>query len=31
VIDSILSAQTRHRNGEPADDDQTIIVIGFDQ
>ena len=31
VIDSILSAQTRHRNGEPADDDQTIIAIRFDQ
>lgn len=31
VIDSILSAQNGHRNGEPADDDQTIIVIRFDQ
>ena len=31
VIDTILAAQTRHRDGERADDDQTLIVIRFDQ
>lgn len=30
VVDSILAAQTRHRDGEPPDDDQTIIVVRFD-